>query len=312
MPIPLRIPLLPAVIAAVLTLSGCAEDAAEGLLPLVTVNPETTPVNDPVPDPVPDPEVIPEPIEPTGIISEVAIDEIQGVFTAGAPPTAIGMINLSPLSLTNEPVQFISGGSTQIPLQSDVPFVTAYVVVDTEGYFTVDLPIEKLFADLVITFSTIQLEGQIDEIAVSVASAVGDISGAEKLPVSSVVVGTGDLQVSMSWDTPTDLDLRLVEPDGTNIYFANKVSASGGTLDLDSNVLCFIDGVNNENITYENVVPPSGEYTVQVTYFSDCRIDRDTNFVVTVRTGGEVQTFSGSVNAADVGSRQDITTFEIR
>lgn len=64
-------------------------------------------------------------------------------------------------------------------------------------------------------------------------------------------------------------------------------------LDLDSNPACFLDNINNENITYEDGTPPSGEYTVVVDYFSDCGVATETNFVVTVRANGTIRTIPG-------------------
>ena len=152
--------------------------------PSQPVQPEVQPVLDDTP--VPQPPIDQVEILPTGIISSVAIGEIQGTFLAGAPPEPTGSIALEPLFVDGEPVQFISGGSTQVSLESNLPFITVFVVVDPEGYFKVELPEAQTTADLIITFSTIQLEGQLDEIAVSVASALGEISGAELLPVSSL------------------------------------------------------------------------------------------------------------------------------
>jgi len=260
------------------------------------------------------PEVPEEPVEidPTGIISAVSIDGVPGVFLAGAPPEQVGSIVLAPLSDEGEQVQFISGGSTQVALESDTPFITVFVVVDDEGYFQLTLPEALSAADLIISFSTIQIDGELDEIAVSVEGASGAVSGSAVLPVSSVTVGTGEVQVSVSWDTPTDVDLHLIEPDGTRIFFANETSDFGGMLDLDSNPGCFIDGVNNENITYESGTPPSGEYIVEVDYFSNCGITTETNFVVTVRIGTSVETFSGTFVAADDnGLTDEITRFQI-
>ena len=278
-------------------------------LPIAPVPPVAPPA--PVPEPAPPIEQVE--IDPTGIIASVVIGDVQGVFLAGTPPESTGSITLAPLSIDGEPIQFISGGSTQIALESDTPFITVFVVVDPEGYFKVDLIEEQIVADLIVSFSTLQLDGELDEIAVSVQNAVGDISGTQVLPVTSVLVGTGELQVSVSWDTPTDVDISLIEPDGTEIFFAAPQSPSGGMLDLDSNPACFIDGVNNENITYEDGTPPSGEYSVSVDYFSDCGVLEPTSFVVTVRIGDSVETFSGTLVPADVFNGPGlVTTFEIQ
>jgi len=44
------------------------------------------------------------------------------------------------------------------------------------------------------------------------------------------------MRVTLVWKNCNDLDLRLTEPDGTEIYYGNLVSSSsGGKLDIDAN-----------------------------------------------------------------------------
>ena len=44
------------------------------------------------------------------------------------------------------------------------------------------------------------------------------------------------MRVTLVWKNCNDLDLRLTEPDGSEIWYGNLVSdASGGKLDVDSN-----------------------------------------------------------------------------
>ena len=144
-------------------------------------------------------------------------------------------------------------------------------------------------------------------------SSAGDVSSSQSLPVSSVVVGTGDLQVSVSWNTRADLDLYLQEPGGELIYFVNPTSEAGGVLDLDSNVGCPTDDPQNENITYENATPPAGEYIVSLDLFSTCGlVTIPTDYVVTVRIGDIVETHTGSLLPDASSSDVVITTFEIQ
>jgi len=256
-------------------------------------------------------EPVPEPINPTGIISSVAVGTTQGQFFAGSPPEATGAITLNPITEDELPTRIISGGSTQIPVTANAPFSTVYIVSDDEGYFVVNLPAETTEADVIVSYSTLQLDGDEAQINAQVQSAGGDVSEEQSLAVTSLIVGTGDLQVSVSWDTLSDVDLYLTEPNGDIIDFFFDTSAAGGELDLDSNAACFLDGINNENITYENVVPPTGEYIVELDYYSACDVTGPTNYVVTIRINNQVETFQGSfVPGGDTFAR--ITTFEIR
>jgi len=108
------------------------------------------------------------------------------------------------------------------------------------------------------------------------------------------------LQFSLNWDAPTDVDLWVTEPNGERIYFGNTTSASGGTLDLDSNAGCSIDNVNNENITWGSVVPPLGDYLVQVDHWSDCN-GNTSNYTLTANMCGETTSYNGTL----VGNQTD-------
>jgi hypothetical protein len=126
-----------------------------------------------------------------------------------------------------------------------------------------------------------------------------------------VVAFNSEVQVSVSWDAPSDVDLHVVEPSGTEIYYGNSSSSSGGTLDVDSNPACSIDGRQIENIRWSRTAP-AGTYTVRVDYWSGCSVTQ-TNYTVTVKNGGSTQTFTGNFTGSGdhggSGSGRLITTF---
>ena len=96
------------------------------------------------------------------------------------------------------------------------------------------------------------------------------------------------LQITLSWETPEDMDLHVVEPvdgqidgGGCEIYYANTgprlVNPNVGScpptgwLDLDSNMSCELDNVDIENVLYPTgIAPPSGIYLVRADFWSDC------------------------------------------
>ncbi len=112
------------------------------------------------------------------------------------------------------------------------------------------------------------------EVTVNVAmlDAFARMSDAVSLLVHGVMVGTGDVQVGITWDTPTDVDLHVIEPSGEEVYYGHTTSSTGGQLDLDSNPACNIDGVNAENIFWPTGDSPIGEYTVRVRMYADCDV----------------------------------------
>lgn len=143
------------------------------------------------------------------------------------------------------------------------------------------------------TFFTVQ---------VAIEEEDGDISQIWETSVNLMTVGTGALQVSLSFDNAKDVDLHLIEPNYTNaegddvsfygrhIYYGHEIAPSGGELDLDSNPGCYIDNINNENITYseDNAFVPAGTYKVYVDLYDNCDESIATNYVVTVFYGGNL------------------------
>jgi uncharacterized protein YfaP (DUF2135 family) len=118
----------------------------------------------------------------------------------------------------------------------------------------------------------------------------------------------------LSFSPSQDVDLHLVEPNGTEIYYGSRQSASGGRLDLDSNPDCNpVDGINNEKVTYADVTPPSGEYIVRVDYYESCD-GGGAEFTVVVNRNGVQQTIEGAFSASEadfggLGSGREVARF---
>lgn len=127
---------------------------------------------------------------------------------------------------------------------------------------------------------------------VATRDAIGRVSPFAEQTFSVAAVGSGDIQVSLSWDTPTDLDLYVVDPTGCELYYGNKECDSQGQLDLDSNAGCGIDGINNENIFWPQGQAPAGQYEVRTNFWSDCSCC-DANWTVTLTYCGKTEVIPG-------------------
>jgi hypothetical protein len=85
--------------------------------------------------------------------------------------------------------------------------------------------------------------------------------------------------LSLSWDSPVDLDLIVEDPAG--VVVGGKIAATeppdagaavdegNGVLDRDSNRDCVIDDIDREDIVWQSS-PATGEYQVWVDLFSAC------------------------------------------
>ncbi len=102
-------------------------------------------------------------------------------------------------------------------------------------------------------------------------------------------LGSGDVQVTLFWTAPVDLDLKVTDPEGFLISFSDRTSPSGGQLDRDANYPC---GSNVTSSPVENIFWPEGEalrggYGVQVWYTSPCSTGGGpVDFTLIVRVGG--------------------------
>ncbi len=198
-----------------------------------------------------------------------------------AAPTATGTASV------------VTGGSASLTLSSQAPFERVIVSVNgLDGYYELTLPADAEAAGVVLGIAS-----GADEADLQLRLAVetdGAVSGYAVQPLKVHHVGSGDVQISVSWSGASDVDLRVTDPSGELIYFDNPSAASGGTLDLDSNASCTIDGVNSENVVWRSGHAPRGEYKVTLVYHDDCGVAR-TDYVVTVAIAGqEAQTVTGS------------------
>lgn len=124
-----------------------------------------------------------------------------------------------------------------------------------------------------------------------------------------VPLGTGSVHVTLTWDTPTDVDLHITDPFGEEIYYRHAQSNSGGQLDVDD-----MNGYGPENVFWPLNGAPRGQYGVAVVYYDSYGYGR-TNYYVSVRypdgRGTQViEEYSGRLDAD--GERDSITTFNVQ
>ena len=218
----------------------------------------------------------------------------------------------------------LEGGSNPISLQTTSSFKEVIIGVENvKGYYAVPASGSGGTVLLILLFSQ-ELEDDAFSIVLALRNAQGLVSEHGTIDVSQIEAGTGVLQVSCSWDKANDVDLHLVEPNGEEIYYNNEYSENGGELDVDSNADCYLDYINNENITYsEEAVIDDGKYTVRVDFYSYCAVPTNTTFIVATRYNGKIITpatgtnpYTGSFAPSDedgggAGDGRQIMTFNI-
>jgi pSer/pThr/pTyr-binding forkhead associated (FHA) protein len=110
----------------------------------------------------------------------------------------------------------------------------------------------------------------------------------------------GSVQISLAWENRNDLDLHVLDPDGFEICFAQKVApVSKGELDIDRNVN-FIGSTNEpvEHVVWEDESAPYGNYKVYVNHYTKHHLQPDkTEYEVEVLVDGELEKFTGLVDS---------------
>jgi uncharacterized protein YfaP (DUF2135 family) len=114
-------------------------------------------------------------------------------------------------------------------------------------------------------------------------------------------LGTGDIQVTLQWSSAADLDIAVVDPQGSEVSYQNPRVASSGTLDVDANAGCFESVANPvENIFWPTSQAPQGNYKIQVNFFGGCNAPAGpVSFTVKLLVLGTTQTLTGTVDAAN-------------
>jgi uncharacterized protein YfaP (DUF2135 family) len=235
---------------------------------------------------------------------------VQGVLVTGDPP--------EPGSGPNATVSgigvMINGGSSQQRVNGDADFTRIIVAVQgLTNYYQLDLPDGVASQEILLGGSTNALaRTMVFQYAVGDAGSVGQYASQD---VRFLRVGTGDIQISVAWSDTSDVDLHVIDPNGEEISFSHRTSASGGTLDLDGNAACSRNTVgqvsafvSNENVVWPTGAAPSGEYKVILDYWSACG-NPSTDYVVTVqRTGASPMIFTGTFVGTSAPS-DTVTTF---
>lgn len=146
------------------------------------------------------------------------------------------------------------------------------------------------------------------DITVASESNIVSRSNEINLASSSLTAGTGDVQVTLIWNTKADLDLYIEDPLGNTISWRSPISPTGGTLDIDDT-----DGYGPENIFWGKNKAPRGNYKVSLNYFngqySAGVYSKDygtTNFSILVQSFGKTKTYTGSVS---FGQTKSVVTF---
>ena len=113
--------------------------------------------------------------------------------------------------------------------------------------------------------------------------------------LEDIKAGSGDIQITLAWNGYNDLDLSCIEPGGRLINFENRLSASGGNLDVDMNA------TPRSKKPFENLFWPVGKakrgrYRVFANYYRQhTKSAKPVSYTLRVVINGEARTTTGSL-----------------
>jgi hypothetical protein len=252
-------------------------------------------------------------------LAGVRVESVNGQLNSGPPPPA----STGPTVNVPANSQTITGGSSALTLTTSAPVRTVAAFVDgVDGHYIVPLRGDITSGQAIISIGG--LPPVLDfEIIFAVAGADGVYGPYSSMSISAIEAAGGDIQVSVTWNSQADVDLHVVEPGGTEIYYGGTTSASGGELDIDANAACSTSNLTQENIGWAPGQAPSGTYIVRVDYWDACGTPQ-TDYIVTVSLrpgvpsipglpGSGVSifegTFTGPGDQGGLGDGRLITTF---
>jgi hypothetical protein len=162
--------------------------------------------------------------------------------------------------------------------------VTVFILVSPEG---------RLFKRPVGSAGT-------DDERIEDVDEIGDLCEVftESPTCVETTLGSGDVQATLRWSSSADLDLHVKEPDGTEISYSSPgPTATGGKLDVDSNVGC-VPQSGVENVFWPDSGAPAGDYVISVNGFSVGGTCGGGDYELTIKVSGQDdQVINGTVAA---------------
>ena len=190
----------------------------------------------------------------------------------------------------------INGGKAIMTITSTAELQSILIgLKGHDGFYEFKTTNESQTRDLLYSYEVVLDLSQKLDLEVFELQIVGYITDGTRTVVyyrefQLIPAGTGELQISLSWDKEDDVDLHLVKKDSNRIYYGSKhlYNSEGievAELDIDSNPGCQLDGIKNENIYFHQL--EDGEYAIYVDLYSKCtNAEAGSKYIVNVIVGG--------------------------
>ena len=113
----------------------------------------------------------------------------------------------------------------------------------------------------------------------------------------------GNVQITVAWQSSSDIDLHVTDPNNEEVFYGHRNSASGAVLDRDANAACNQSPPTVENV-YWGTQPMPGQYRIRVVAYDMCG-SPSTPATVSISVGGRILG-TYSMNFSQRGQQFDI------
>jgi hypothetical protein len=188
----------------------------------------------------------------TNVFGPVTLNMLSGETGGGEASNAPTVTNVLAPSHTNTVIQRPTNAPSNIAPTHPQQTLSTNLLNTNGPVTTIDVPSADLLATPPdVTVASTSPEATTIEERLGAASAQG-----------------GEIQISLSWNDYNDLDLHCIDPRGEEIWFNNRRSRSGGTLDIDQNAHFPFTTTPVENIYWPIGGAPTGRYKIFVVFYS--------------------------------------------
>ncbi|MFP4323944.1 MAG: PPC domain-containing protein, partial [Anaerolineales bacterium] len=117
--------------------------------------------------------------------------------------------------------------------------------------------------------------------------------------VPTVTLQQGGINIALSWDAATNMNLEVRDPLGGAIFNTNPVGPNGGSLSEDINADCETATADNptERISWDAGQQLGGSYEIIVYYVDGCAVNLPQQFTISASVNSEeARTINGTLN----------------